>query len=76
MKLQLAEAKASDEIEKVQSQFFDQLKILKEGLERQEEIFQKQLLLKRGIVAETVKLNLVMCGNKTSWEIQWQITMK
>lgn len=62
----MAEAKASDEIEKVRNQFLGQLKTLKETLERQEEIFQKQLLLKRGIVAETVKLNLVILGGKYS----------
>lgn len=70
MKQQLAEAKASDEIEKVRNQFANQLKTVKESLERQEAIFQKQLLLKRGIVAEAVKLNLVRRKHKSRRAIQ------
>jgi len=43
------------------------LKLLKEGLIRQEGVFQKQLLLKRGITAETVKLNWTEKGSSVMY---------
>lgn len=43
-------------MEKAIQEYFGQFKVLERCLERQKEIFQKQLLIKRGIIAEEIKL--------------------